>query len=235
MDTKEYLTFFQHLKAPLEQTFGEWGPWAFLVLLVVAAELLVDFVLAPWLRKKGAAKLADTVQADGNKLRSGALVAVFAGGTTLDIETALLGVISGGVTVALLRWKEIREFVALQMLWPVVLLVASPAFTGCTVPLERARTAGIAERSGGEAVGYADAPERCHKLDNARTNAGIVWKVSGSVATVAGGSSIPIGQEDESAQLALAITAGAAAAIAAGAAYAQERKSESWARECADR
>lgn len=128
-----WISFWAQLREPLTQIpyLGESGPWVLLVAVVLLCELLIDFWISPWMERKGMTGLAKKVTADGNNLRSGVFVAVFAGGTTLQTEAAVLAVIAGGVTIGLRRWKELRAYLESQLMGPLGALLLALNLWGC--------------------------------------------------------------------------------------------------------
>ena len=108
--------------------------------------------------------------------------------------------------------------------------------SGCTVPLEKARTAGIEERKelGSAAPSAAESSDYCRRLDSSRTTWGAIAKGSALVAGGSGVSTIPLDDSREG-QIALASTAATAAVVGGVAYYIAEKKGETWARDCSAR
>lgn len=108
--------------------------------------------------------------------------------------------------------------------------------SGCTIPLEKARTSGIEQRKelGSAAPTAAESSEYCRRLDSARTTWGAIAKGSVLAAGASGVSTIPV-EESREADIALASGSVAAAVIGGVAFYVSEKKGETWARDCSAR
>ena len=123
------------------------------------------------------------------------------------------------------RWRSGASSKAAALL---LLLVALPATTGCAGSLEEARFAGLNP----QARAAAPAPSaRCQSLDNQHRTWGAIGKGAAVLAGAEGISTWPV--QGQSAETALAISAGVTAAVAATAVYISEDVGTTWTRECA--
>jgi hypothetical protein len=110
-----------------------------------------------------------------------------------------------------------------------LLVVGAILLSGCAVPLEQARSAGMESRN----LGASPAPELtvyCRKLDSARTTWGAIAKASGALSGAGGIAVIPI--KSDNAETIVAASSIAAAALGLVAVYVSDQKDEAWARDC---
>lgn len=110
----------------------------------------------------------------------------------------------------------------------LLLLVALPSMTACTQSLEEAKWAGLDPQARASA---APPSARCQSLDNQHRTWGAIGKGAAVLSGAEGISTWPV--QGQSAETALAISAGVTAAVAATAMYVSEDVEATWARECA--
>lgn len=142
--------FWTQLRAPLAELplVGEAGPWLFLVAMSLIAEWATDRFIGPALFERGQEKLAAALVTQADGLRAGVLVAAFSGLTTMDKETAMLGLIVGA---ALPLFKLGRD----QLMGAGALLIALLG-SGCAEPRHPERDACYLAADAAAARAYAD-------------------------------------------------------------------------------